>query len=432
MNGQARPQGNSLLALRLSLAKMLCALAIGMGLVAINAAGQTQTLLFSGFSYGTYAHVGNTIILGQTAPVSTPGCGAQQIGYQVTGTVTTVSHEPEAATGAVNTSVSTFSNGTTATSDVYQVNLLSGVITADEVKAVSTISQGAGGLQSSGSGSNFSNLVVAGNFVNSTTAPNTTLALAGFGRVVLNEQITSASGSALYLTVNMIHVYITVANSQNIPAGTEIVVGSALSGLTVIPGPSIVAGGAYGTLVEGQSLQSSYTAPVNVSCLGSNGAVLTNTAVTVNAPPVLTTSAVTDSAEGNITPSLSSANTQSTVHAVNILNGLITADSVNAAAHGSTADGVNFQFSEDGSSVTNLQVAGAPLSGGLAPNTEVNLPGVGTLWLHRVITTGNYLEVRMIELVVQQPNVYNLPIGTDIKVGWALVQLFSNARPSTM
>lgn len=432
MERQGRPKCSSLPALRSPLAKALLACALGMALAAANAAGQTPTLLFSSSAYGTYAYVGNTIVLGQTAPVNTPGCGAQQIGYQRTGTVASVGHEPEAATGAVDTSVITFSNGTTATSDVHDINLLSGVITANELKAVSTVRRGAGGLQSSGGGSNFSDLVVAGSFIQSTAAPNTTLALAGLGRVVLNEQIGSASASQMFLTVNMIHVYVTVANNQNIPVGTEIIIGSAQSGLIVAPGPSIVAGGAFGTFVQGQSLQSSYTAPENVSCMGTNGVVRTNTASNVSVAPALNTGAVTDSAEGNITPSLASVNTQSTAHAVNILNGLVTADSVNAAAHGSTADGVNLEFSDDGSSMTNLRIAGASQIGEVAPNTEINLPGVGTLWLHRVITSGNYLEVHMIELEVQKPNIYNLPIGTDIQVGWALVQLFSNSRPSTM
>lgn len=413
--------------------KLLGALTLGIGLAAVNAAGQTQTLVFAGSAFGTYAHVGNTVILGETATVSTPGCGTEQFGFSKTGTVTSVSHQPEAATGLINTSAATSTSSVVTTADVHQISLLSGIITAEEIKASSTVTRVSGGLQASAAGSSLLNLVVAGNSIATTPAPNTTINLPGFGRVVLNQQSTSSSLGSRSLLVIMIHVYITEANPQNIPVGTDLLVAVAQTNLTVLSGPALVAGGAWGTVISGQSIQSSSTAPATLPCAGTNGAWYTNTAASVNtpAPAVINAGEIVDSVQGNVTPSLVDDDAVSTIQSVNLLNGLVTAGLLRSWVHGSTTDGNYLEFT-DQSTMEDVRVAGLPEVMGMAlPNTEVNLPGVGTLWLHRVITTENYMDVRMIELVVDQANIYKLPIGTDLIVGQATARLYSNAKPGT-
>src|SRR5438445_749300 len=56
--------------------------------------------------------------------------------------------------------------------------------------------------------------------------------LGACGHVVLNEQITKIKSRSASFTVNMIHVFIDVANVLNIPIGTQIIVSHAFSGLT--------------------------------------------------------------------------------------------------------------------------------------------------------------------------------------------------------
>lgn len=96
---------------------------------------------------------------------------------------------------------------------------------------------------------------------------------------------------------------------------------------------------------------------------------------------------------------------QSTAHLENVtvLNGLITAETVIAATSSwvSGAAGSNSL----GSSFTNLAVNGVPLGIGdylPAPNTRVNLPGVGYVVLNEQIASGAAgITVNMIHVVLQ-------------------------------
>ncbi|HYT82080.1 MAG TPA: choice-of-anchor P family protein [Gemmatimonadales bacterium] len=95
---------------------------------------------------------------------------------------------------------------------VADINILNGLIAATEVIATVTSTRTASGASSSGNGSSFEGLTVAGVPVTSGdgwVAPNTQMSLPGVGYVVLNEQIPSGDGvTSSGLTVNMIHVYL--------------------------------------------------------------------------------------------------------------------------------------------------------------------------------------------------------------------------------
>lgn len=144
----SRPRKTISLTLLTVLASMLCCT------FALGQSGSTaETLLFKASAYGSYAFVGQTVKLGKTAPVSIGGgCGTAQIGASRTGTVASVTLPPLIITGVVNTSASSSATQATATSDVHQVDLLAGLVKADEVMAVSTTSRGGIGvtLQRSG------------------------------------------------------------------------------------------------------------------------------------------------------------------------------------------------------------------------------------------------------------------------------------------
>ena len=101
----------------------------------------------------------------------------------------------------------------------------------------------------------------------------------------------------------------------------------------------------------------------------------------------------------------SSAVSSATLGAVNLLNGLITADGVVAMASSSIGDAVN--SNTEGSSLANLVVGGVEVSDA-APNTRMDLPGVGYVVLNEVQTTGDGVTtsgvtVNMIHVVLQQP-----------------------------
>ena len=422
-------------------------LAEAMPFVASKSLAQGPFLEFSASAYGTNAFVtgaGATVISGPTAPVSIGGgCGTPKVGAMADGVVFGVSVPPiiVALTGttadAIHTHAESTSDSAFATSDVLDINLLGGLITGTEVEAVSTTSQDSMGvLHVSGDGSKLVNLVVNGTAITAVPAPNTTIQLPGIGRVVLNEQIQHVSSTNAGLTVNMIHVFVTtqvVIGGQTIKAGTQIIVSHAVSGLTVIGGPASLDGTAFGTSVSSAIIRSSPTAPASVGCDGNPKVTNTLVGVTVNGAPidpslvVLNSGTITDTAEGSVTASLSSAETTSTIQSVNLLNGTITASVITDQADASTTDGMTFNFSQSGSIAT-LSVSGHPE---ITANStgKFTLAGIGTLYLHRVAQTSNSITVRMIEVVLASGNIFGLPTGMDIIVCSSSASLHSPAHP---
>src|SRR5207249_12083766 len=86
-----------------------------------------------------------------------------------------------------------------ATADVHDASLLitqlGGVITADEVKAVSTTTHDNTGCHTSAAGSVLANLVLAAVPITGLPPPDTHIAHDGFGHVMLNHHITTTSSS---------------------------------------------------------------------------------------------------------------------------------------------------------------------------------------------------------------------------------------------
>ncbi len=408
-------------------------LAFGFGPAARTATPSPEAATSSGFqfvadAYGTQATLGNVVVAGKTA-VSTLGpCGTVEPPVHNENTVASTDASPLFTTGVINTTAdgTTLIDGTLqamATADAHDANLLitqlGGVITADEVKAVSTTTHDATGFHTSAEGSTFVNLVVAGIPIIGNPAPNTQINLLGFGHVVLNEQITKLKPRSASFTVNMIHVFIEQANILNIPVGTEIIVSHASSGLTSgVEGT--LDGQAYGTKATlAHAVTSGPSALIRMSCLGTNGALRTNSIAEVQVPPLFSVGEVVDTAQGTVNSTSAVGEMTSTVQAVDVVTGLVTASLVKADAHASNIGGT-LTFSDTGSMFVELHVTGFPNIGDdPPPNTRLHIVGLGTLWLHRVIQTSNSIEVRMIEVIVTEANSFGIPIGTDIQVAVA-------------
>ena len=216
-------------------------------------ANSIETQTFMGNAYGTYATVGNSILVGQTAPVSLGGhCGTSAQPLSIPATAAGVNLAPIVTGGAVNTNVSDSGQTSTASANTATVSLLGGVIAAQAVNAVSTTTLNPDGtFNVSANGSNFAGLTILGIPYNGTIAPNTTVDLPLLGYVVLNEQTSNVVNALATMTVNMIHIHITVGNVLGLQVGTEIVVSSATSGIAYVFAPAILDGQAFGTEVSG-------------------------------------------------------------------------------------------------------------------------------------------------------------------------------------
>ncbi len=335
----------------------------------------------------------------------------------------------------MNTSVSDTYQQATAQSNTAAITLVGGLISAQQITAVSTTTiDDNGNFHVSAAGSTFNQLNVLGRVYNGSVPANTRINLPLLGYVVLNEQVSNIGTENTTMTVNMIHVYVTLGNLLGLPLGTQVIVSNATSGMYNVPAPGIISGGSYGTQVTGTviaSLLSSPTAPEVLPCTGTNGAVLTNAQVRVTLPSILTTGALTDTVESNETYSGSSGENTSTIVGLNLLNSLVTASVLKAQVDGSVDVYGNEYVSGEGTFL-GLSVAGHPeITDNIPENTAVDLLGLGTLYLKRQIYSGfpPAMEERALELIVNQTNVLGLPIGLDVIVGDAYISLIPQNIP---
>lgn len=394
-----------------------------------------QTVLYQGSAYGVSASLAGTLTVGPTAQASLqPPCGTDDNNLLVTGTAAGVNDLPLIQGGASNTSASSSPTMTAqATSDVVSLNLLAGLISAQEVKSVSTTYLDSSGFHLSAAGSAFTNLSILGIPYNGLPAPNTQIGLPGIGYIVLNEETPFTNNSEGQLAVNMLHIYVTTINVLGIPVGTEIVVSSASSGIVRAYAPAIVTGTSFGTEVSlAGILNSSPSAPVNLPCYGTAGQLLTNSVTLLNLAGVLTTGTITDTGKSSLTSPYSTGEMTSQVENLNLLSGLLTVNVIYGRVD-TTINGFNGVFQSAVGSFAGLAVAGHPeITDNVPYNTSVDLAGLGTLYLKHIIRNHpnpNSTEIRMIELVINQNNSYGLPIGADIIVADPQIAIVGNSEP---
>ena len=309
------------------------------------------------------------------------------------------------------------------TARTEHVSLLGGAITATAIKAVSISTHDGSGYHTSSAGSTFVGLKVLGVPISANPAPNTKISLPGVGRIVLNEQKSTITSNGAKLNVNAIHIFVTVANPLSIPVQTNVIVSSAFSNLHA-PTGGFLRGFAYGSQAHvGTLLGAGPSFPVTMPCFGTGGHLAINTGAAVLLPGVVTTGTIRDTAQGTTTSTGATGETTSTINGTNLLNGLVKATLIKADAHATRANGTT-TLSSAGSSFGSIMVNGKTLiAANIKSNTVIHIAGVGTLYLHRTIVTGNVVEVRMIDLVLSHA-VLGLPTGTELRVAVANVGAF--------
>lgn len=175
----------------------------------------------SGTGYG--ASVRTTLTSTQSPVAALPASGGYVVGEAASfGVPSTL--DARWLTAVTTGSVSDASEPASAQtiSEVESVNILNGLVRADNVTAIASSYAANGTAGSDADGSGFVNLVVNGTDIRTDVAPNTRIDIPLVGYVVLNEQIRGGDGAtSSSLTVNMIHV--------RLLNGADIVVGSASS-----------------------------------------------------------------------------------------------------------------------------------------------------------------------------------------------------------
>src|SRR2546426_9218017 len=176
----------------------------------------------------------------------------------------------------------------------------------------------------------------------------------------------------------------------------------------VVVALSLVAGALHAqTPVSGQALGAAVrTLATNLQSgqvtLPSGGGFVAADVDALSAPEVRV-DALATMTSGAIDMQASTAQSTAHLEKVNVLNGLITAETVIAATSSWVSGPAG--WNAEGSSFTNLTVNGVPLGSGdylPAPNTRVTLPGVGYAVLNEQIPNGaSGITVNMIHVVLQ-------------------------------
>ena len=414
---------------------LLTLMAAGTSFAASQPPFQVQTVLYQANAYGVQASLAGLSQVGPTAQASLQQpCGTDINNELVTGTAAGVNDLPLVQGGASNTSAQSFPTQTSqAISDVVSVNLLAGLISAQEIKAVSTTTLDNSGFHLSAAGSSFNNLLVAGVPILGTPAPNTRIDLLGLGYVVLNEQTPFTNNVEGQLAVNMLHIYINTPNVLGIPVGTEVVLASASSGMVRAFAPAVITGTSFGTEASVLGIiNSSPSAPVSLPCYGTAGQTLTNSVVGLELNGILNSGTVTNTGDSALTSPYSIGTMTTSVENLNLLSSLLTASVIQGRVDARIA-GFGGVFETAVGSFVGISVAGHPeITDQVGYNTTVDLAGLGTLYLKHIIrNTPNpdTIEIRMVELVVDQTNIYGLPIGADVIVGDAQIAIVGNSEP---
>jgi hypothetical protein len=360
---------------------------------------------------------------GPSAPVGIgPGCNSG-VGLSNKNTALSVNVPPVLATGTIDTSGSSKATPTgvsaTGTAATQSVSLLNGLVSATLVKAVSTTSYSSiGGFSVSPAGTSFVGLVVNGHPIAGTPPANTKITIPGVGYAILNQQGSKVEPTTAHLRVVGIHLVVTQKNPLA-PLGTQLFVSVANSSVAG-PAAGLLTGGAFGTRAHvGSTVISGPSFPQGLACLGTGGVPASNTGAGVTVPGLLSSGTITDTANGIVSQAQVFGETSSTVQNLNLLNGEVTAKVIKADV---SATG-NPPILGDTSSFVGLKVSGQPqITDAVPPNTELSLPNIGTLWLHRQVKTATGISVIMVELIVTNPNnPPGLAVGTTVDVGSANV-----------
>ena len=377
----------------------------------------------NGYGYASYVITptgSGSVNYGPIVPVSL-SCTAPPAANTITNSGPAL---PSNALVGSGSAVSTITINRTTTSlsvqtseDIHNFRILGGAIAASEIHAVVTSTATAAGATSANS-SSFSGLTIAGLPVNSSPAPNTNLALPGFGSVILNEQSGPFNGAkTTSIGVIMMDIRITALNAVGLTPGTRIIIAFVQSAVQ----PSAVHSVTYSLYASGLGGSTPAIGPVAIagtSCQGGSSTVGLNGYST---PPLGNTGSETSSVSGQITASSATASAQNSISNVNLLNGLISADKIATVANASW-DGTG---SRSGSATfVNVKIAGSPLPTNLAPNTRRNLSGIGYVIVNEQYGSNNASEatesvIGLDIYITVSNNSVGLPVGARIVVSLA-------------
>lgn len=372
---------------------LLCATALAVVATAVPAANASSA--FGGTAYGSKAHLGSYAQSGRSALVtfctSRPGVVHRDS--------TAKARIPHLGTiGAVHTKIwSTRSHGTSAarsSATTGSTALLMRNLTATTISAKATVSRHDGKYRSSGS-TTLVGLKVFGKSVAVHPKRNQRLALPGIGALIFNHQQRSTHLGVTRIIVTAVTLRLGRHNTLGLPGGNVV-----LSRATASMHKAVrrqARGIAYATSANlGSTVVSGKTAPSYLPCGGSDGKTITNRTAGVKLKG-LRSGATRTSAHSADSAKRSRADFTARLAGLHLLGNTITASALRARVS-VVRGGHGLSRSSRGTKVLGLRINGKKVDGTRPANTKYAIPGLGTLWIHRVVKTRNGAQVYALEL----------------------------------
>lgn len=379
---------------------------------------------FSGSAYGSYI-VDNdrSLVSGPTASSSISCTSAT--GKTATNNVAATTVPAIGTIGVADTKVTTLQTSTgkrtETSSTVAGTTLLGGLITAGTITSKSAADKSITGAFSGTNQTTIAGLKVLGLPIAVSPAPNTIIdlkdpVLGSVGKVTLNGQEKRLVNGTYQVITTAMRVQILKAGLPGVNVGTDIRLGVSTARLNPYQAGYLTGSGfsTKSTLLSGL-VGSGATAYAPVKCEG--GTTTANIAGTT-IPGVLTMGAATTTTTGVLTPTLKVTVTDN-LAGLNVLGGLITADAIKAGTSASRAPAGGTVTLTDTSTFTNLKIRGlTTIDASVAPNTVVQVPGLGKVTLHKVSKSSTSITVTMIEVVLDRA-LGALPTGSKIQIGYS-------------
>jgi hypothetical protein len=158
----------------------------------------------------------------------------------------------------------------------------------------------------------------------------------------------------------------------------------------------------------------------------------TSSASSMSLGSFASTGTLIDQVTSSRTATSASVQASSAIQHINVLNGLITADTVNAVA--SSAATATNASSTNSSTFVNLVVANQTISSSPKPNTTIPLNGLGYVVLNEQSgpvssATSTSISVTAIDVHVTLSNELGLPVGARLIIGHAVTSFVRTSLP---
>lgn len=400
------------------------------GVPQANAA--TETFAFGAFAGGTkISAVGTTITSDLTAESSLVGKSPAATSNKVA----SVRVGSLAQVGAVTTDAEAVSSGngfaTTSHARTANVSLLGGVIKLSAVDTTTKAESKSDAIPSASNQTEFVGLTIAGKKYPINVPKNTGITIPGVAQVTLNASAIAVDGENV--VSQGAGLYVTLLKPRNgVAAGATIVLNPTYA--NIVPATEAGGGlqlqgggvGAYAFAHVGDAIEAE-TGQIGSKFMpprGTNGKTVSNTTAKVKVSGVLTAKAIESTVTGTSVPALSEATVTSTIADLRLFPTLLSSGLISATAIGSTShvrvDG-GTPVTEGNLQFINLKIAGKAIPIDVAPNTTINVAGLGKVVINEqkeIRAPGGAHAFQVIALHITLDTARaGLPVGAEIKLG---------------